>query len=56
MYLYSVSRRPPPSSLVLGPGDDDGVTRLALPLCDNIRAGATSLRTPLLEDDRESCV
>lgn len=61
-YNSMMRPRPPPGSLVLGQADhDDGrMTRLGLPLCDNIqvsvtRAGA-SLRTPLLEDDRESCV
>lgn len=60
----SISRRVPPSSLVLGqePGYDDDLigvnTRLGLPLCDsiNMNPNRASLRTPLLEDDRESCV
>ena len=62
----SISRRVPPSSLVLGQQgpagyEDDliGVnTRLGLPLCDgiNVNPNRASLRTPLLEDDRESCV
>ena len=55
----SMSRRMP------GPGvsgvgvDGDMVglnTRMGLPLCDNINVNRSSLRTPLLEDDRESCV
>ena len=54
-------RARPPSSLVLGADHGDGVTRLGaqLPLCDNIQtvtSRGASLRTPLLEDDRESCV
>ena len=65
-YNNSMSRRgpvPPGHSghnghMVLGPEHDMvGVnTRLGLPLCDNINVNRTSLRTPLLEDDRESCV
>ena len=43
----SLQRRPPAS-----PGN----SRLGLPLCDNINLNRNSLRTPLLEDDRESCV
>ena len=34
-YNSMMRPRPPPSSLVLG--DDGGVTRLGLPLCDNIQ-------------------
>ena len=45
----SLQRRPPAS-----PGRANG--RLGLPLCDNISLNRNSLRTPLLEDDRESCV
>ena len=45
----SLQRRPPAS-----PGTVN--SRLGLPLCDNINLNRNSLRTPLLEDDRESCV
>jgi len=62
----SLPRQTPPNSLMLGGPDDHGfgfsglnsasITRLGLPLCDGITVNRTSLRTPLLEDDRESCV
>ena len=59
--LYgSLPRQPPPNTLVLGGVDEQGfsssLSRLGLPLCDGITVNRTSLRTPLLEDDRESCV
>ena len=67
LFLYStgfnhVSNRVVPNSLSLErntvvAGDDMiGInTRLGLPLCDSINH-VINLRTPLLEDDRESCV
>ena len=57
----SLARRPP-TSLVLGSGPLEDRARLGpglQPLCDNLASGGlhrASLRTPLLEDDRESCV
>ena len=36
-YNSMMRPRPPPSSLVLGQADDGGVTRMGLPLCDNIQ-------------------
>ena len=62
----SLPRQTPPNSLMLGGPEEQGfsftgmnsasLTRLGLPLCDGITVNRTSLRTPLLEDDRESCV
>ena len=62
----SLPRQTPPNTLMLGGLDDHGlsfssfnsgsISRLGLPLCDGITVNRTSLRTPLLEDDRESCV
>jgi hypothetical protein len=63
----SLPRQTPPSSLILGGQEDQhrfgfsslnsaSISRLGLPLCDGITMNRTSLRTPLLEDDRESCV
>lgn len=59
--LNSLSRRAaPPNSLILENEHRDDIigvnTRLGLPLCDNINTIRPNLRTPLLEDDRESCV
>jgi len=63
MYDYSAYKSMSMSRRMPGPGlsgvDSDMVgpnTRMGLPLCDNINVNRSSLRTPLLEDDRESCV
>ena len=64
-YSYHPKHKPPNSLLLGDPfehrygytSDKAGsITRLGLPLCDGISVNRTSLRTPLLEDDRESCV
>jgi len=59
----SLHRKPPPSSLTLSSSSEtdavlktSSLRRTGLPLCDGINVNRCSLRTPLLEDDRESCV